>query len=139
MTQRRRLTSSAFIIALVTTFVLPGPVSAADTSEVESLRSEVRQLQAQLQVLRTAVAEATELEGRRSANLARQMRDPGQNAAVRRDAAAHRQRSLLPAPARPGCSGARGRHRGTNRPRQAAPSPAHEPRSRKATKVQRAE
>jgi len=82
VTQRRRLTSSAFIIALVTTFLLPGPLSAADTSEVESLRSEVRQLQAQLQVLRSAVAEATELEGRRSANLARQMRDSGQNAAV---------------------------------------------------------
>ena len=81
MTQRRRLTSSAFIIALVTTFVLPGPLSAADSSEVESLRSEVRQLQAQLQVLRTAVAEATELEGRRSANLAKQMREP-QGAAV---------------------------------------------------------
>lgn len=76
MTQHRRLTSSAFIIALVTTLLLPGPVSAADASEVESLRNEVRQLQAQLQTLRSAVAEATELEGRRSANLARQMREP---------------------------------------------------------------
>ena len=93
MTQRRRLTSSAFIIALVTTFVLPGPLSAADASEVESLRSEVRQLQAQLQVLRTAVAEATELEGRRSANLARQMRESWAERGGRRDAAAHRQRN----------------------------------------------
>lgn len=76
MIQRRRLTSSAFIIAIVTTLVLPGPASAADTSEVESLRNEVRQLQAQLQTLRSAVAEATELEGRRSANLAKQMREP---------------------------------------------------------------
>ena len=76
MTQRRRLTSSAFVVALITTFLLPGPVSAADTSEVESLRNEVRQLQAQLQALRSAVVEATELEGRRSANLAKQMREP---------------------------------------------------------------
>ncbi len=76
MTQRRRLTSSAFVVALITTFLLHGTVSAADTSEVESLRNEVRQLQAQLQALRSAVVEATELEGRRSANLARQMREP---------------------------------------------------------------
>jgi outer membrane murein-binding lipoprotein Lpp len=76
VTQRRRLTSSAFIIAIVTTLVLPGPVSAAETSEVDSLRNEVRQLQSQLHALRSAVAEATELEGRRSANLAKQMREP---------------------------------------------------------------
>lgn len=76
MTQRRRLTSSAFVVAIITTLLLPGPVSAADTSEVESLRSEVRQLQTQLQALRSAVAEATELEGRRSTNLAKQMREP---------------------------------------------------------------
>jgi hypothetical protein len=75
--QRRRLTSSAVIIAAITTVVsLPGPVLAADAAEVESLRREVRQLQADLQVLRTAVAEATELERLRSTNLARQMRDP---------------------------------------------------------------
>jgi hypothetical protein len=43
---------------------------------VESLRNEVRQLQAQLQALRSAVADATELEGRRSANLVTQMREP---------------------------------------------------------------
>jgi len=81
VTHRRRLTSSAFVIALVTTLLLPGRVSAADSSEVESLRNEVRQLQSQLQALRSAVAEATELEGRRSANLAKQMREP-QSAAV---------------------------------------------------------
>jgi len=72
----RRLTSSAFVIALVTTLLLPGRVSAADTGEVESLRSEMRQLQGQIQALRSAVAEATELEARRSANLAKQMREP---------------------------------------------------------------
>jgi hypothetical protein len=76
--QRRRLTSSAVIIAAITTVLLPGPTLAADAAEVESLRHEVRQLQSDLQVLRTAVAEATELERLRSTNLARQMKAPQQ-------------------------------------------------------------
>jgi hypothetical protein len=73
---QRRRTSSAVIIAAITTVLLPGPVLAADAAEVESLRREVRQLQADLQMLRTAVAEATELERLRSTNLAKQMREP---------------------------------------------------------------
>jgi hypothetical protein len=128
VTQRRRLTSSAFIIAIVTTLLLPGPSSAADTSEVESLRSEVRQLQAQLQVLRTAVAEATELEGRRSANLARQMRE-GQSAPVAETlpptgsepATSAREPRVLPAPAvataEPTARGKQRRHRHSTRAR----------------------
>lgn len=82
MDHRRRLTSSAVIIAAIATILLPAPVLAADAAEVESLRREVRQLQADLQVLRTAVAEATELERLRSTNLARQMKAVQQSAAA---------------------------------------------------------
>jgi hypothetical protein len=116
---RRRLTSTAFVIALVTTLLLPGRVSAADSGGVESLRNEVRQLQSQLQALRSAVAEATELEGRRSANLAKQMREP-QGAAVAETlpptsatepATEAREVRALPAPAASEKPTARAKHR----------------------------
>ena len=81
MNHRRRLTSSAVIIAAIATVLLPAPGLAAEAAEVESLRREVRQLQTDLQVLRNAVAEATELERLRSANLAKQMKAVQQIAA----------------------------------------------------------
>lgn len=76
MSQNRRLTSKAVIIAVAATVFWPGPVLADDAAEVESLRREVRQLQAQMHVLRTAVAEATELERQRSAKLVKQLGEP---------------------------------------------------------------
>jgi hypothetical protein len=75
MRPSRRLTSSA-VIVVITAILLPGPVSAAEASEVEDLRREVRQLQSQLQMLRTAVIEATEFERQRSTILAGRLKDP---------------------------------------------------------------
>lgn len=70
-----RLTSRAVIAAIIVTISFPGPLSATDASDAEALRREARQLRAELAVLRTAVAEAAELELQRSANLSKQMRD----------------------------------------------------------------
>jgi hypothetical protein len=67
--RREKTISVAVNIAVATAVLLSGPVAwAADSREVEDLRSEVRQLQAQVQAMRTAMVELSEVE-RRSAAL----------------------------------------------------------------------
>jgi len=53
---------------------LPHPVWAAESADVEELRREVRQLQSQLQSLRTAIAEAAEMDRQRAAILTRALK-----------------------------------------------------------------
>ena len=50
---------------------VPRAAWAAESSEVEELRREVRQLQAQVQALRTAIGEAAEFDRQRAALLTR--------------------------------------------------------------------
>jgi len=54
---------------------LPHPVWAAESADVEDLRREVRQLQSQLQSLRTAIAEAAEMDRQRAAILTRALKN----------------------------------------------------------------
>ena len=54
---------------------LPHPVWAAESADVEELRREVRQLQSQLQSLRTAIAEAAEMDRQRAAILTRALKN----------------------------------------------------------------
>jgi plastocyanin len=56
---------------------VPRAAWAADASEVEELRREVRQLQSQLQALRTAVAEAAEFDRQRAALLTKALKNVG--------------------------------------------------------------
>lgn len=68
MSQRGNRISNAVIIAAVTAILLPDSmVWASDAREVEELRAEVRQLQADLQALRGAMAEMSEGEQRYAA------------------------------------------------------------------------
>jgi plastocyanin len=55
----------------------PRAAWAGEASEVEELRREVRQLQSQLQALRTAVAEAAEFDRQRAALLTRALKNLG--------------------------------------------------------------
>jgi plastocyanin len=57
--------------------VLPRFAWGADSSEVEELRREVRQLQAQIQRLSTAIAEAAEFDRQRAALLTRALKNLG--------------------------------------------------------------
>ena len=54
---------------------LPHPVWAAESADVEELRREVRQLQSQLQALRTAIGEAAEMDRQRAAILTRALKN----------------------------------------------------------------
>jgi hypothetical protein len=64
--------SKAIIVGTISAVLLPDPaVWAADKQDVEELRGEVRQLQAQVQDLRSVVASMAELDRRESALLSR--------------------------------------------------------------------
>jgi Tfp pilus assembly protein FimV len=68
MSPRGNWTSRGISIAAVTAALLTGPVAAAaDARDVEELRAEVRQLQADLQALRGAMTEMSEVEQRYAA------------------------------------------------------------------------
>ena len=75
MNHRRTQFATATLIAVFATGLLPDDAWAADAGEVQELRQEVRQLRADLQTLTAAVAETTELERQRSANLSRAMKE----------------------------------------------------------------
>jgi plastocyanin len=65
---------AVFAAALI---ALPRAAWAAESGDVEELRREVRQLQAQLQALRTAVADAAEFDRQRAALLTRALKNIG--------------------------------------------------------------
>jgi plastocyanin len=56
---------------------VPRAARGADSTEVEELRREVRQLQAQIQALRTAITEAAEFDRQRAALLTRALKNIG--------------------------------------------------------------
>ena len=90
MHHRRRQFATATMIAVFATGLLPDETWAADASELQELRQEVRQLRADLQTLTAAVAETTELERQRSANLSKAMKEqsaPSQPPAPAREVA----------------------------------------------------
>jgi hypothetical protein len=70
--QRRKWTSNAIVVAALAAVILPAPLAlAADAREVEELRNDVRQLQAQVQTLRSAMAELAELDRQQYAAVSR--------------------------------------------------------------------
>ena len=75
MNHRTKQFATATMIAVFATGLLPDDAWAADASEVQELRQEVRQLKADLQTLTAAVVETTELERQRSANLTKAMKE----------------------------------------------------------------
>jgi hypothetical protein len=75
MNHRRTQFAAATMIAVFGTGLLPDDAWAADPAEVQELRQELRQLRADLQTLTAAVAETTELERQRSANLSKAMKE----------------------------------------------------------------
>jgi plastocyanin len=71
VTQGRKLTpTKAIIVGIAVAVLLPSRISRA-SDEVEDLRREVRQLQMQIQTLRSAMSEIAELDRQRAAILAR--------------------------------------------------------------------
>ena len=68
---------SAFAAVLMAS---PRVAWGAESSEVEELRREIRQLQAQIQALRTAITEAAEFDRQRAALLARGLKNIGNGA-----------------------------------------------------------
>jgi hypothetical protein len=101
MNHRQKQFATATLIAVFATGLLPEGAWAADASEVQELRQEVRQLRADLQTLTAAVAETTELERQRSANLSRAMKEqsaPSQPPAPAREVASNAGETT-PAPA----------------------------------------
>jgi plastocyanin len=97
---------------------LPHPVWAAESAEVEELRREVRQMQSQLQSLRTAIAEAAEMDRQRAAILTRALKNlssASDSAAPRSEPAPRAAAEPAPPPARPSAS--------APAPRRASPAP----------------
>src|SRR5262245_39341200 len=77
MSQRRKAIARATMIAALAAGLLPARVAwAAGSSEVQDLRRQVSQMRAEVQALQLALAETTELERQRSANLTRALKDP---------------------------------------------------------------
>jgi len=91
---------AGFAAALI---ALPRVAWGADSSEVEELRREVRQLQGQIQRLSTAIAEAAEFDRQRAALLTRALKSIGSAAPVEAPAAKS-ERSEKSEPATPRAS-----------------------------------
>jgi hypothetical protein len=61
--QRAKIISNAIVVAATAAVLLPAPLAlAADAREVDELKGEIRQLQVQVQALRSAMAELSELD-----------------------------------------------------------------------------
>jgi len=84
--------------------VSPRVAGAGEASEVEELRREVRQLQAQVQRLSTAIAEAAEFDRQRAALLTRALKNIG---SVPAEAAAPMRSEVAPASSRAEAAAAR--------------------------------
>lgn len=75
---RTPTTTKALIAAFAAILaVVPGVAGGAESSDVEELRREIRQLQAQIQRLSTAIAEAAEFDRQRAALLTRALKNIG--------------------------------------------------------------
>jgi hypothetical protein len=61
--QRGKVISNAIVAAAIAAVLLPAPIAlAADAREADELKGEIRQLQVQVQALRSAMAELSELD-----------------------------------------------------------------------------
>src|SRR5262245_14743770 len=101
------------MIAVLAAGLLPARVAwAGGSSEVQDLRREVSQMRAEVQALQLALAETTELERKRSANLTRALKAPSSSpepAAPPPAAPADSEpAAAAPAPARPAAPSAAG-------------------------------
>ena len=78
---RTSTATKAFVAAFAAiSMALPRAAWAGESTEVEELRREVRQLQSQLQALRTAITEAAEFDRQRAALLTRALKNIGGSA-----------------------------------------------------------
>lgn len=126
------LTSAGLVVALV-----PGGVArAAETSDVQDLRREVKQLKAEVNALQVVLAETTELERQRSANLTRAVKamdaptpPPAAPAASADDAPLAPTAAAAPAPATPPAAH-EGKARGASHKRHNKRSPRTRSRDR---------
>ena len=75
MNPRRTVIATAFMVAGLAAAMAPARVArAGEASDVQELKREIGQLRAEVQALQTVLAETTELERQRSANLTRAMK-----------------------------------------------------------------
>lgn len=75
MNPRRTVIAAAFMVAGLATALAPARVArAGEGADVQELKREIGQLRAEVQALQTVLAETTELERQRSANLTRAMK-----------------------------------------------------------------
>jgi hypothetical protein len=73
---KKAIATAALIAGLAATGLSPAGVAwAADGSDIQDLRREVSTLRAEVEALQKVIAETTELERQRSANLTRAVRD----------------------------------------------------------------
>jgi plastocyanin len=97
----RTSTATKAFVALFAAVLMAVPRTArgADSTEVEELRREVRQLQAQVQALRTAITEAAEFDRQRAALLTRALKSigGGETSGAKSDNAAPRASESAPA------------------------------------------
>jgi plastocyanin len=108
---------------------LPRPVWAAEAAEIEELRREVRQLQSQLQSLRTAVSEAAEMDRQRAAILTRALKnltsaEPSSNGTRSEAATSRPAADAPPPPTRQAASAPAARRPVAPAPPPPAPEPA---------------
>jgi len=100
---------------------VPRAAWAADSSEVEELRREVRQLQVQVQGLRTAIAEAAEFDRQRATLLTKALKNLGSISSESKAEPAS-PRASAPAPASPPAASPPARAESTASPRRSSPS-----------------
>jgi hypothetical protein len=105
VSQRRKAIARAAMIAVLAAGLLPARVAwAAGSDDVQDLRREVSRMRAEVQALQLALAETTELERQRSANLTRALKAPSPSsepAAPPPAAPADSEPAAAPTPARP--------------------------------------
>jgi len=100
---------------------LPDPVWAAESADVEELRREVRQMQSQLQSLRTAIAEAAEMDRQRAAILTRALKNLASTSTS--DSPAPAPRSETTSRAAPSEAAAPPTRQAASAPRRPSPAP----------------
>lgn len=114
-----------------TLLAVPHPTWAAESTEVDELRREVKQLHSQLQSLRTAISEAAEMDRQRAAILTRALKNLGGGepapAASRAESAAPRPAAAEASPPAARAEAKASRRSAAAAPAASAPPPPAEP------------
>jgi hypothetical protein len=96
----RTPTASKALVAGFTALLIAAPRAAwaAESSDVEELRREVRQLQAQVQGLRQAIAEAAEFDRQRATLLTKALKNLGATSEAKGEPSSPRASAAPPPP-----------------------------------------